>query len=81
MESLVGFVELKQGNFDLFNPPTFTGAGQKFQMSASVGTLLQDYEMNFIEPWFLGKRLAWAWICSIRSWITTALNNHVHEAV
>ena len=35
VESIVGFVELKQGNFDLFNPPTFTGAGQKFEMKAS----------------------------------------------
>jgi outer membrane protein insertion porin family len=58
VESIVGFVELKQGNFDLFNPPTFTGAGQKFEMIASIGTLLQDYEISFIEPWFLGKQLA-----------------------
>jgi outer membrane protein insertion porin family len=58
VESLVGFVELKQGNFDLFNPPTFTGAGQKFQIRASVGTLLQDYEISFVEPWFLGQKLA-----------------------
>jgi outer membrane protein insertion porin family len=57
VESLVGFVELKQGDFDLFNPPTFTGAGQKFQIRASIGTELQDYEINFTEPWFLGKRL------------------------
>jgi outer membrane protein insertion porin family len=57
VESIVGFVELKQGNFDLFNPPTFTGGGQKFQIRASIGTELQDYEINFTEPWFLGKRL------------------------
>jgi outer membrane protein insertion porin family len=58
VESVVGFVELKQGNFDLFNPPTFTGAGQKFQIRASIGTLLQDYEISFVEPWFLGKKLS-----------------------
>lgn len=58
VESIVGFVEVKQGDFDLFNPPTFTGAGQKFQIKASVGTELQDYEINFTEPWFLGKRLS-----------------------
>ena len=45
VESIVGFVELKQGDFDLFNPPTFTGAGQKFQLRASIGTELQDYEI------------------------------------
>jgi len=57
VESIVGFAELKQGNFDLFNPPTFTGGGQKFQLRASLGTQLQDYELYFTEPWFLGKRL------------------------
>src|ERR1700679_2583501 len=50
VESIVGFVELKQGNFDLFNPPTFTGAGQKFELKAAVGTLLQDYERSFFDP-------------------------------
>lgn len=57
IESLVGYVEYKQANFDLFNPPTFVGAGQQFQVRASVGTLLQDYEISFLEPWFLDKRL------------------------
>lgn len=57
VEALVGFVELRQGDFDLFNPPTFTGAGQKFQLRASIGTELQDYEASFTEPWFLGKLL------------------------
>src|SRR6202012_2210389 len=32
VESLVGFIELRQGNFDLFNAPTFTGAGQKLEI-------------------------------------------------
>jgi outer membrane protein insertion porin family len=57
VESIVGMIQVRQGNFDLFNPPTFTGAGQKLQLTASVGTLLQDYDINFIEPWFLGKKL------------------------
>jgi outer membrane protein insertion porin family len=57
VESLVGTVEVRQGNFDLFNPPTFTGAGQKLQLRLSVGLLLQDYDLHFTEPWFLGKRL------------------------
>ncbi len=56
-QSIVGTVEVRQGNFDLFNPPTFTGAGQKLQLRLSIGTLLQDYDLNFTEPFFLGKRL------------------------
>ena len=58
VESILGFVEVKMKNFDLFNPPTFTGAGQKLQLIAAMGALSQDYEISFIEPYFMGKRLA-----------------------
>lgn len=58
VDELVGFVELTQGNFDLFNPPYFTGDGQKFRIRAQFGTARQDYIMSFIEPWFLGRKLA-----------------------
>jgi len=58
VESIVGMAEVKMKNFDLFNPPTFTGAGQKLQLIATLGSLYQDYEINFIEPYFLGRRLA-----------------------
>ena len=57
IESLVGFVELSQANFDLFNPPNFTGAGQKMRLRASIGTELQNYQITFVEPWFLGRKL------------------------
>jgi outer membrane protein insertion porin family len=57
VDSLVGFVEVSQGNFDLFHPPTFTGGGQKFRLRVQLGTLRQDYEAEFIEPWFLGRKL------------------------
>jgi len=58
VESIVGFAEIKMKNFDLFNPPTFTGAGQKLQLIVSMGALSQDYEINFSEPYFMGKQLA-----------------------
>ena len=58
VESLVGYVEVYQGNFDLFKWPTFTGAGQKFRLKAALGTLRQDYEVSFTEPWFLDRKLA-----------------------
>jgi outer membrane protein insertion porin family len=58
VESIVGFAEVKMKNFDLFNPPTFTGAGQKLQLIAAFGSLYQDYEIAFTEPYFLGKKLA-----------------------
>lgn len=58
VESLFGYVGMTQGNFDLFNPPHFTGGGQKLRLQMTVGTQRQDYELRFVEPWFLGRRLA-----------------------
>ena len=57
VDALVGFAELYQGNFDLFNPPTFTGGGQKFRLRVQIGTERQDYVVSFVEPWFLGRKL------------------------
>ena len=58
VDSVVGYVEFTQGNFDLANPPLFTGAGQKFRARIQVGTQRQDYTISFVEPWFLGRKLA-----------------------
>ncbi len=58
VDSIVGFAEISQGNFDLFHPPTFTGGGQKLRLRMQLGTQRQDYLASFIEPWFLGRKLA-----------------------
>jgi outer membrane protein insertion porin family len=60
VDSLVGFVEVGQGNFDLFKPPYFlgTGGGQKVRLRVQYGTERQDYQLTFIEPWFLNHKLA-----------------------
>ena len=55
---LVGYVEMTQGNFDLFHPPTFTGGGQRLRLFVQLGTERQDYELSFIEPWFLNRKLS-----------------------
>jgi len=57
VDSVVGFVEVSQGNFDLFNPPNFTGGGQKFRLRVQLGTERQDYELEFTEPWFMGRKI------------------------
>ena len=57
VDSILGFVELSQGNFDIFNPPLFMGGGQKARLRAQFGTKRQDYQLTFIEPWFLQKKL------------------------
>ncbi|KAB2662375.1 MAG: outer membrane protein assembly factor BamA [Verrucomicrobia bacterium] len=58
VDSVVGFVEVSQGNFDLFNAPKFTGGGQKARLRIQAGPQRQDYLATFIEPWFLGRRLS-----------------------
>ncbi|PAW88675.1 MAG: outer membrane protein assembly factor BamA [Pedosphaera sp. Tous-C6FEB] len=60
VESVVGFVEVTQGNFDLFKPPWFTGGGQKMRLRASYGSRRQDYLLSFTEPWFLDRKLAFS---------------------
>ncbi len=58
VDNLLGFVELSQGNFDLFGWPYFTGGGQKLRLRAQAGSRRQDYELSFVEPWFLDRRLS-----------------------
>ena len=58
IDSLIVFVELTQGNFDITNWPGFTGAGQKFRLRLQGGTQRQDYLLQLTEPWFLDRRLS-----------------------
>jgi outer membrane protein insertion porin family len=58
IDSLVGFVELTQGNFDLLNWPTFTGAGQKFRAKVQYGTERKDFLIGLTEPYFLDRPLS-----------------------
>ncbi len=58
VDSLLGFVEITQGNFDIFNFPYFTGGGEKFRVRLQYGLERQDAEVEFKEPWFLEQRLA-----------------------
>src|SRR5881396_3807861 len=58
VDKLVGFAELTQGNFDLFNWPSFTGAGQKFRLRIQYGTQRKDFILAITEPYFLDRRLS-----------------------
>jgi outer membrane protein insertion porin family len=58
VDKLVGFAELTQGNFDLFNWPSFTGAGQKFRLRLQYGTERKDFVLAITEPYFLDRRLS-----------------------
>ena len=58
IDSLVGFAELQQSNFDLFNWPYFTGAGERFRIRAQYGLERQDFTMSITEPWFMGYKVS-----------------------
>jgi len=58
VDNIVGFVELTQGNFDLFGWPRFTGGGQKLRLRVQAGSERTDVELSLIEPWFLNRRLS-----------------------
>ena len=57
-DGLVGFAEVSQGNFDITNWRTFTGAGQKFRARVQLGTRRKDASLELTEPYFLDQRLA-----------------------
>lgn len=58
VDSIVGYVNLEQTNFDITNWPRFTGAGQRFSTRVQLGSQRTDFRLSFVEPWFMGRRLA-----------------------
>jgi outer membrane protein insertion porin family len=51
IDQLIGFVEIEQKNFDWRNLKTFTGAGQDLKLRAEMGSVRQNLELSFTEPW------------------------------
>jgi len=58
IDSIVGFVRLEQTNFDIMNPWSFTGGGQRFSADLRVGSERIDAGISLVEPWFMGQQLA-----------------------
>lgn len=58
VDKFIGFIDLTQRNFDIFNFPSFSGAGQTMRMRMEFGSEKKDYELSFVEPWLLGYPLA-----------------------
>ncbi|MCE9613710.1 MAG: outer membrane protein assembly factor BamA [Lentisphaerae bacterium] len=57
VDQLIGFTEISQGNFDISHWP-FTGGGQKIKARAQVGSKRDEYQISFVEPWFLNRKLS-----------------------
>ncbi len=58
IDSLIGFAEITQTNFDITNWPGLTGGGQKFRARVQIGTERNDLVLALTEPWFLDTKLA-----------------------
>jgi outer membrane protein insertion porin family len=58
IDSLIGFIELTQGNFDIMNWPNFTGGGQKFRIRLQGGLQRKDLELALTEPWFMDRPIS-----------------------
>ncbi len=54
IDSVIGFVQVRQKNFDWQNWKTFTGAGQDLMVRFEGGSVRTNAELSFTEPWFFG---------------------------
>lgn len=57
IDSLVGYINLEETNFDITNPWAFRGGGQRFGINVRAGAERRDLRISLVEPWFLGQRL------------------------
>jgi len=53
IDAFIGFVQLRQRNFDLMDFPTFTGAGQDLIIRAELGSTRNNFLLAWMDPWFL----------------------------
>lgn len=56
IDNLVGFVDLRQSNFDITSWPPI-GAGQRFNANLKIGTERKDIVLGWYEPWLFGNPL------------------------
>jgi outer membrane protein insertion porin family len=58
VDQIIGFMEIQQGNFDLFGWPHVTGGGQKLKLRTEFSERRNEYTLSFVEPWFLNRKLS-----------------------
>lgn len=59
VDTVMGFAEISQRNFDIFNWPRFTGGGQSLSIRGQIGTVHQEYNVSFLEPYLFNRPIAW----------------------
>ncbi len=58
IESLFGYAQISQSNFDPFKPPYFTGGGDKIKLRIEIGLEEQQYDLSYIHPWLFDRKLS-----------------------
>ena len=58
VDEFIGFVQIMQKNFDLFNFPYFTGDGQNLSIRAELGVVRNNYDISWTEPWIFDYPLS-----------------------
>lgn len=58
IDSIFGYGEVSQSNFDILNWPNFKGAGQKARLGVEYGPRRQTAEASWTEPWLFNRPLA-----------------------
>ncbi len=58
IDSITGFIQVTQTNFDISDWKDFRGGGQRFNANIRAGALRRDVTISWTEPWFLGRELA-----------------------
>ncbi|MFA7254951.1 MAG: outer membrane protein assembly factor BamA [Candidatus Omnitrophota bacterium] len=59
IDTFMGFAEISQRNFDILNWPRFTGGGQSLSIRGQIGTIHQEYDVSFVEPYLFNKPISW----------------------
>ena len=59
IDTFMGFAEISQRNFDILNWPRFTGGGQSLSIRGQMGTINQEYDVSFVEPYLFNKPISW----------------------
>ncbi len=54
IDQILGFIQVRQKNFDWQNWKTFTGAGQDLALRLELGQVRQNATLSFTEPWVFG---------------------------
>lgn len=58
VDEFIGFLELRQHNFDYKNFPYFTGGGQDLSMYFQTGSITSEYSLSFTNPWIFDKPIS-----------------------